>query len=165
MATRRKRNNRHSAFSLFGVVRRHTLLALFIVTSIAMTWLIFGTSSNFEIFHGAEQEIVYQRGPHKGILVEKDGFAIELTIFEDGVQPVFRVYPYFQEHSVDPSAVNLHMELAPTDEILDKFDFVAQDDFLQANRFVREFHTAAIVITALYQGKTYHWSLSASHRE
>ena len=36
----------------------------------------------------------YERGPHRGRMLRDGDFAVEITIFEDGVDPEFHVYPY-----------------------------------------------------------------------
>ena len=34
----------------------------------------------------------YERGPHGGRMLRNGDFALEVTIFEDGVEPEYRVY-------------------------------------------------------------------------
>ena len=34
----------------------------------------------------------YERGPHNGRMLRDGNFALEVTIFEDGVPPEYRVY-------------------------------------------------------------------------
>ena len=52
---------------------------------------------------GAEAEIDedYARGPNGGRLLEDGAFALEMTIFETGVDPQYRIYPYQDGEPID----------------------------------------------------------------
>src|SRR5688572_12270582 len=58
-----------------------------------------------------EHAVEQAKGPHGGRLLEQDDFALELTIFEAGVPPEFRVYAYAGDEPVDPAKVQLQIEL------------------------------------------------------
>lgn len=60
--------------------------------------------------HGQE-EAEFERGPHQGRMLRDGDFAVELTIFEDGQEPQFRVYPYRKDKPLDPRQVALTVEL------------------------------------------------------
>ena len=53
----------------------------------------------------AEPEVVeaaeYEKGSHNGRLLKDGDFALEMTIFEDGVPPQFRVYPMRDGKPID----------------------------------------------------------------
>ena len=62
----------------------------------------------------AEAEVAsgdYAKGPHNGRLLSDGDFALEMTIFEDGVPPQFRVYPTRDGMPVDPRGVRLSVAL------------------------------------------------------
>ena len=42
----------------------------------------------------AAAEGEYERGPHNGRMLRDGDFAIEVTVFEDGVPPEYRLYAY-----------------------------------------------------------------------
>ena len=44
----------------------------------------------------------YERGPHRGRMLRDGTFAIEMTIFEDGVPPEFHVYAYENDKPLPP---------------------------------------------------------------
>ena len=44
------------------------------------------------------------KGPHGGKLLAKDGFAVEVKIFEQGVPPEFRLYGFEGDKSVGPDS-------------------------------------------------------------
>jgi len=104
-----------------------------------------------------EAEADYPRGPHNGRLLEQDGFAVEITIFETGIPPEFRVYPYYQGQPVDPSAVQLVIQLGRTGNVVDRFEFTAAGDLLRGGGVVTEPHSFDVSITAEYQGNSYQW--------
>jgi membrane fusion protein, heavy metal efflux system len=47
------------------------------------------------------------RGPHRGKLFVKDGYGIELSIFEKDVEPEFRVYTYQDGKPIDPATTQV----------------------------------------------------------
>lgn len=103
----------------------------------------------------------FPRGPHNGRLLEQDGFAVEITIFETGVPPEFRVYAYSQGSALDPSGVDLSMQLVRTGNVTDDFDFAPHADFLRGNGVVAEPHSFDVVVMAEYQGNSYRWSYAS----
>ena len=42
----------------------------------------------------------YERGPHRGRMLRDGDFALEVTIFEDGVEPAFHVYAYRKDKPI-----------------------------------------------------------------
>ncbi|OZB19312.1 MAG: hypothetical protein B7X53_00290, partial [Hyphomonas sp. 34-62-18] len=61
--------------------------------------------------HGEATVEDYVRGPHNGRLLEDGAFALEMTIFETGVPPQYRIYPYKDGAPLDPSSVDLTVKL------------------------------------------------------
>src|SRR3546814_13365837 len=55
--------------------------------------------------HAAPAATEYERGPHRGRMLRDGDFAVEMTIFEDGVEPEFRVYAYRNDKPVAPAQV------------------------------------------------------------
>lgn len=109
--------------------------------------------------HGTEAE--FERGPHNGRLLRSGTFAIELTIFETGVPPVFHVYPYDGGKPVAPNAVGLTIRLNRLGGKVDTFSFTPEGDFLSGIAPVAEPHSFDVVATASYQGKTHNWSFES----
>ena len=52
--------------------------------------------------HGGESAEAMAKGPHGGRLLEKDGIGVEVTIYETGVEPQFRVYLYRDDKPLPP---------------------------------------------------------------
>lgn len=95
------------------------------------------------------------KGPHGGKMLRQNDFALEFTIFEQGVPPEFRVYPYDKGKSVPPTEVNLKIQLdrlgAPTETI----DFAPERDYLRGDREIVEPHSFKVTAIAQSRGEAY----------
>lgn len=108
--------------------------------------------------NGEAQAEDYERGAHRGRMLRDGEFAVEITIFEDGVDPEFRVYPYVNDRPVDPSTVDLEIDLGRLGGQIDEFNFAPQDDFLRGDGVVTEPHSFDVMVRAAYQGQQHEWS-------
>ena len=99
----------------------------------------------------------YETGPHRGRLLRDGDLAVEITIFEDGVDPQFRVYPFVNDWPVDPSEVDLSIELGRLGGSGDRFAFTPQDDLLVGDGVVIEPHSFDVNVRAMYNGKSHEW--------
>ena len=103
----------------------------------------------------------FAKGPHGGKLFEKDGFSIELSLYEKGVPPEFHVYAYYQGQPLSPDVVALEIELTRLDGQIDRFNFVPLMDYLRGQGVVTEPHSFDVAITAQFKGKTYQWAFAS----
>lgn len=103
----------------------------------------------------------HERGPHRGRLLRDGDFATEVTIFEEGGEPTFRVYAYASGKPVDPRAVKLGIELGRLGGQVDRFAFSPQQDYLQGNGVVAEPHSFDVRVVASHQGKTHRWAYAS----
>ena len=97
------------------------------------------------------------RGKHGGKLFEKNGFGLEVTIFEQGVEPEFRVYVTQNDKAIDPKTVNLTLtlqRLGATQTI----QFSPKHDYLRGNQVVYEPHSFSVKIDARYQQQSYQFN-------
>ncbi len=102
-------------------------------------------------------EAEFERGPHNGRMLRAEDFAVEITIFEDGVEPQFRVYAYNKEKPVPPAQVQLSMTLKRLGGRADNFAFNPEGDFLKSNAVVKEPHSFDVEVRAIYDGRTRNW--------
>lgn len=102
-------------------------------------------------------EEAFERGPHNGRLLRDGAFAVEITIFETGVPPEFRVYPYQNDQPVVPESVDLAIELGRLGNKTDRFEFRPQDDFLRGDGVVTEPHSFDVTVTARHSGRQSRW--------
>jgi cobalt-zinc-cadmium efflux system membrane fusion protein len=103
-------------------------------------------------------EADYERGPHRGRMLRDGDLAIEVTIFEEGTEPEFHVYPYWQNKPLDPSKVALSMALTRLGGRVDKFTFTPKADFLLGSGVVKEPHSFDVVVAATVGSKQGQWS-------
>ena len=96
-----------------------------------------------------------KRGPHRGKLFEKDGYGIELTIFEDNVAPEFRVYAYRDGKLLDPATSKVDVMVERLGRAPQIFAFQKENDYLKGNGVVEEPHSFNVTITAQHGQKTY----------
>jgi membrane fusion protein, heavy metal efflux system len=104
----------------------------------------------------------YERGPHRGRMLRKGDFALEVTIFETGVPPEFRLYAYRGGQPLAPSEVSASIELTRLGGVIDKFSFRADGDVLVGSGVVTEPHSFDVRVEASVGGSKHEWSY-ASH--
>jgi len=108
--------------------------------------------------HGhADHEESVARGPHGGRLLLDDGFELEITVFEQGLPPEFRVYAYHDDQPVAPDKVTLDIELKRLGNKLDHIRFTPQQDYLRGGAVIYEPHSFKVTVNATYQDKSYSW--------
>ena len=103
----------------------------------------------------------YERGPHRGRMLRNGGFALEITIFETGVPPEFRLYAYQDDKPLPASAVKATVELTRLDGEVNDFEFAPQDDVLVGNGTVTEPHSFDVAVIAQHGGKTHRWKYAS----
>lgn len=96
-------------------------------------------------------------GPHGGRLLSQDDFAIEVTIYENGVPPEFRLYAYRDGKPLKPAEVTAQIELARLGGRRERIAFKPEADYLHGTGVVAEPHSFDVSVRAGAQGKTYQW--------
>ena len=98
-----------------------------------------------------------EKGPHGGKMLRDGDFAVEMTVFEDGVPPEFRVYPTLDGKPVDPKSVKLTVTLKRLDGQIEKFAFKPEKDYLVGQGTVIEPHSFDVEVIASASGKRHVW--------
>lgn len=105
--------------------------------------------------------LAYPRGPHGARLVSDSSLQLEMTIYEEGVPPQFRVYPYDADlEPVDPDEVDLRIELHRLGGRVDTIGFRPQADYLQGQNVVEEPHSFDVKVFATRAGVRHEFSYS-----
>nr|TFG54434.1 MAG: HlyD family efflux transporter periplasmic adaptor subunit [Hyphomicrobiales bacterium] len=112
-----------------------------------------GTMANMEV-----DAADFERGPHNGRMLRDGDFALEITVFETGVTPEFRVYPYADNDSIDPGQIGLAMAVSRTGGQVDRFAFAPQEDFLRGQSVLFEPHSFDVSVNAQYGGASFSWT-------
>ena len=103
----------------------------------------------------------YEKGPNNGRLLKDGDFALEMTIFEDGVPPQFRVYSTQGGKAVDPKTVNLSVTLKRIDGEVNRFAFKPEGAFLTGQGTVIEPHSFDVEVVAVESGKRHRWTYAS----
>jgi len=116
--------------------------------------------------HGHEEmvhshEDVFESGPHGGRLLRSGDFGAEVTIFEKGVPPQFRVYFYDHGVLIPPSDVDLTIVLDRLGDRQNEFTFRPEREFLRSQEVVEEPHSFDVSVTARRAGQSHNWEYSS----
>ncbi len=102
----------------------------------------------------------FARGPHNGRLLSGDGLEVEVTIFEAGMPPEFRVYPFRSGEAIAPKSVAVSVILHRLGGRTDEIGFEPVGSYLRGDRVVHEPHSFDVKVEATYEGKTSRWEYS-----
>lgn len=100
----------------------------------------------------------FPRGPHGGKLFTKDGYSVEVTIFEQNVAPHFRLYTYQADELLPPSASDIRMQIERLGRQPQDIRFRREGDFFRSDQIIGEPHSFRATINASHAGKTYQFS-------
>lgn len=131
------------------------IIGFILAFSILKTEKVVSVSSE-EHETGEHTEAEGEKGSHGGKLLSKDNFSVEITIFEKGVPPEFRVYAYENAKPINLNDVSLNIEL---ERIQSKniINFKKQNDYLLGDKVIEEPHSFDVNVNAKWQGKDYSW--------
>lgn len=103
----------------------------------------------------------YPRGPHGGRLLSDGDLKMEITIYEAGVPPQFRIYPFDGDQKpISPSDVQLSIQLHRLGGRVDRISFVPESDYLRGTAVVEEPHSFDVKIRAERNGRGHDWTYS-----
>ena len=111
--------------------------------------------------HGEAAAADFERGPHRGRMLRDGDFAIEVTIFETGVPPQFRLYAYRDDKPLKPGEVVPTITLNRLDGEINRFTFKPEGDYLTGSGTVTEPHSFDVEVTAQYAGRTHRWTYAS----
>lgn len=106
--------------------------------------------------HGEHKEEV-AKGPHGGRLLTDGDFAVEVTIFERGVPPEYRVYAFEKGQPIDPASVKLGIALHRIGGRVDRIGFQQRGDYLVGDQVIEEPHSFKVDVTADNRGRAHRW--------
>lgn len=103
------------------------------------------------------QEAEPEKGPNRGRMLRDGSFAVELAIVETGVPPEFRIWITDDGKTINPSQVDITIQLQRLGNVTDNINFSVENDYLRGDTVVYEPHSFVVLLTADYQGKSYQW--------
>ena len=132
----------------------------FKILTLISTLCFVSLSSSFSSFAVSEQKVEEaepEKGPNRGRMLREGDFAIELSIFETGVPPEFRVWATTDGKAIDPSKIDLNVKLTRLGDGIDDINFYQEGEYLRGDMVIYEPHSFIVSLTAKYQGKSYNW--------
>lgn len=111
-----------------------------------------------EEHHEEAGEASPAKGPHGGRLFNAGAHGLEVTIFETGVPPEFRLYPYQNGKPVAPSQTAVKLTLERLGRPPQVIQFRPQGDYLRGDAEVVEPHSFKVTIEAQQGGQTQHFA-------
>lgn len=109
----------------------------------------------------AEGEVAagdYERGPHRGRMLRDGDFALEVTIYEEGPEPLYRLYAYLKDKPLNPRQVQASIALTRLGGRVDRFAFAPFEDYLASPTVVAEPHSFDVSVAATHAGKRHAWA-------
>ncbi|RVU35381.1 biotin/lipoyl-binding protein [Rheinheimera riviphila] len=111
--------------------------------------------------HGEAHTEEAAKGPHGGRLLSKDNFAVEVSIYETGVEPELRLYFYQDQQPIPAADVKTKLQASVTlnrlGEAAETINFTPELDYLLGDQIIREPHSFEVEVDVSYQGKSYDW--------
>ena len=140
-------------------------VAIIALVGVALTAVILRTQTQTtgEAAEGAAEPgpLDYPRGPHGARLLSDNSLQLEMTIYETGVEPQFRIYPYdAATKPIPPKDVNLQVELHRVGGRIDRIAFTPEADYLRGEAVVEEPHSFDVHVAAQHAGKSHTWMYS-----
>jgi cobalt-zinc-cadmium efflux system membrane fusion protein len=103
-------------------------------------------------------QTVYSKGSRGGKLFTTDSFSVEVTIYEEGTSPQFRLYLYKNGKLLPPTEAQVGITLTRLGAPAQLFRFTPEGNYLIGDQVVEEPHSFEVAITAERNGKTVHWN-------
>jgi cobalt-zinc-cadmium efflux system membrane fusion protein len=103
----------------------------------------------------------FERGPQGGRWLADGDFALELTIFEQGVPPEFRAFVYAHGKPTSPTGVSLEVTLRRLAGRVDHIAFEPSGAYLCGDREVVEPHSFDVEIVAREAGREHRFTYAS----
>jgi cobalt-zinc-cadmium efflux system membrane fusion protein len=118
-----------------------------------------GAPAENEHGHGGGHAEEGEHGPHGGRLLEAEGDrAVEAVIYEAGIPPELRLYPFVDGEPADPDALDLIAEIHRLGGVVDTVRFRPMGAFLRGDAEIYEPHSFDVVIRGTWNGASVRWS-------
>lgn len=107
---------------------------------------------------GEHAEVESAKGAHGGRLLRDGAFALELSIFEQGVPPEYRAWATLDGKPLPPAAVKLDVQLVRFGGVQQAMAFKPSGDFLRGTSEVYEPHSFTVEVRAEHGGTSHVWN-------
>lgn len=107
--------------------------------------------------HHDDHDDDFERGRHGGRLLSEDGLELEITIYERGIPPQFRVYASNDGKPISLDAIDLTIRLHRLGGRTDQISFQPESEYLRGDKVVEEPHSFDVEVAAEWEGKHFEW--------
>ena len=136
---------------------RNLFLAMLLALPLAACGAGSDKDETSEVGHEAAAAGDYERGPHNGRMLRSGNFALEITVFEDGVPPEYRLYAYREDKPLAPSEINASITISRLDGEVTTFSFRPEQDYLRGDATLVEPHSFDVVASVTEGGRKHQW--------
>lgn len=102
-------------------------------------------------------EVQAAKGPHGGKIFRQGEFAVEVTIYESGVPPRFRLYLFENNKPLAPRSASVVLTVSRLGAAPQAVKFTPEASYLIGDRIIDEPHSFDVAISADYKGVKYAW--------
>ena len=103
----------------------------------------------------------YERGPHNGRMLRDGPFALEVTVFEDGVPPEYRLFAYRNDKPVPPGEAQARVTIRRLDGEVTSFAFRPEGDYLRGGATLVEPHSFDVAVEVSEGGRRHAWKFES----
>src|SRR3990167_9393393 len=143
-------------FYITGIAVLVGIVLAFVILRMEKT-TVSSSHEEAESLHEGDEQV---KGPHGGRLLLEGDFQVEITIYERGIPPQFRVYVFDKGKAVDLDEVKLTIELHRLGGRVDVINFRREGEYLCGDKVVEEPHSFDVKVLAEWKGKTHQWEYS-----
>ncbi len=143
--------------------RTATIIGSIVIAGVLLTGAILLTGRRSSGGDAAAEggALDYPRGPNGARLLSDGPLQLEMTIYETGVPPHFRIYPFDAGlKPVAPKDVALEVELHRLGGRVDRIRFRPEADYLRGMEVVEEPHSFDVKVMAQHGGRRHQWTYS-----
>lgn len=141
------------------MMRNHTLVLCAVLSLPLVACGQSGSSPEPEAAEAGAAD--YERGPHNGRMLRDGDFALEITVFEDGIPPEYRLYAYLAGKPLAPKHVSASVTIKRLDGEITTFSFRREQDYLRGNTTLAEPHSFDVSASASHAGKQHRWRFAS----
>ncbi len=145
-----------------------SIFIIIVITVLLVAWLLQAGEDPHHDEHGhaleheSSEHAEVAEGPQGGRWLSDEDFALEITIFERGLPPEFRVFAYRKNadtawQAVAAAEVKLEIALKRSGNKMDSVKFSAQAEYLRGDITIYEPHSFVVTVNARHENKDYSW--------
>src|SRR3972149_1935120 len=144
--------------------KKYYAIGIVVLVGIVLAFVILHMEKTMRISH--EDEVMehededYEKGPHGGRLLSEGDFQVEITIYERGVPPQFRVYAFDRGKAINPDEVKLTIELHRLGGRVEVINFRREGEYLCGDKVIEEPHSFDVKVSMEHKGKSHRWEYS-----